>query len=99
MKMAFLIHNELHNALVMRLLKDNQIDYYTRWDDVKGKGRGTDAHLGAGGFPSLNCALMIAFEDEAPLERLVQAIVAANADIKRADDKIRLFQLPLERMV
>ena len=43
--------------------------------------------------------LMIAFQEEAPLETLIQGITAANAEIKRPDDKIRLFQVPLERMV
>jgi hypothetical protein len=43
--------------------------------------------------------MMIAFQDEAPLEALIRAITAANAEIKRAADRIRLFQLPLERMV
>jgi hypothetical protein len=43
--------------------------------------------------------LMIAFEDEVPLEALIKNITAENTQIKRADDKIRLFQLPLERVV
>jgi hypothetical protein len=43
--------------------------------------------------------MMVAFQDEAPLEALIRAITAANAEIKRAADRIRLFQLPLERMV
>ena len=42
---------------------------------------------------------MIAFQEEAPLETLIQTIPAANAEIKRPDDRMRLFQLPLERMV
>ena len=42
---------------------------------------------------------MIAFEDEAPLARLIAAIEAANNDIKRASDHIRLFQVPLDRIV
>ena len=43
--------------------------------------------------------MIIAFQDEAPLEALIQAITEANSEIKRAADRIRLFQLPLERMV
>jgi len=42
---------------------------------------------------------MIAFREEAPLATLIAGITAANDEIKRADDKIRLFQLPLERIV
>ncbi len=99
MKIAFVVHNEFFSAQVIDLLKALGIDYYTRWEHVKGKGAGTQPHLGEGSFPGMNAVLMIAFQDEAPLEALVESVTAANAKIKRADDKIRLFQLPLERMV
>jgi hypothetical protein len=99
MKMAFLVHNEFHAPKVLALLKDKGIDYFTRWDHATGKGHGTDPHLGTGGFPSTNTVLMIAFEDEAPLAALIAAITDWNTEIKRADDKIRLFQLPLDRIV
>jgi hypothetical protein len=42
---------------------------------------------------------MIAFEDDAPLERLVAQVAAVNAETRRPDNRIRLFQLPLERIV
>ena len=99
MKMAFVIHNEHYAKNVLELLKKNGIDYFTRWDGAVGKGHGTDPHMGAGGFPSTNSVLMIAFQDEAALAKLIDAITAANTEIKRSDDKIRLFQLPLERVV
>jgi hypothetical protein len=99
MKFAFVVHNSLYGPRMLELLKDAGIDYYTRWDEVKGKGHGTEPHLGAGGFQSTNSVLMIAFEEEAPLAALIKNITAANTQIKRADDKIRLFQLPLERIV
>ena len=99
MKLAFIVHNEFQTAGVMSMLHAAGIDYYTRWEQVKGKGRGTEPHLGAGGFPSMNSVLMIAFPDDGPLEALVKEIRTANDAITRPDDKIRLFQLPLERMV
>ena len=99
MKIAFIVHNELFASRVMQLLAAAGIDYYTRWDEVKGKGQGTEPHLGRGSTPSTNSVLMIAFREEAPLETLIQNITAANAAIKRPDDKIRLFQVPLERIV
>ena len=43
--------------------------------------------------------ILLGLVSEAPLEKLVAAIAASNRDIKRADDRIRLFQLPLERIV
>ena len=99
MKMTFIVYNDYYNLRVMRLLKTTGIDYYTRWDKAQGKGHGTEPHLGAGSFASTNAVLMIAFEEERPLEKLIEAINAANAEIRRPDDRIRLFQLPLERMV
>ena len=99
MKIAFVVHNELFTSHLMQLLKSVGIDYYTRWEQVKGKGHGTQPHLGSGSSPGTNSVLMIAFQEEAPLENLIQTITAANAEIKRPDDRIRLFQIPLERMV
>lgn len=99
MKMTFIVHNEYQTERVMQLLKAAQIDYYTRWDHTTGKGHGTEPHLGSGSYGSLNAVLMIAFEDEAPLAALIEAIQATNSQIGRAADRIRLFELPLERMV
>ena len=42
---------------------------------------------------------MVALEDDAPVESLVGSVKAANREIKRPADHIRLFQLPLERIV
>ncbi|HSE01750.1 MAG TPA: hypothetical protein VLB72_13540 [Burkholderiales bacterium] len=99
MKMAFIVHNEYFTPRMMQLLKDAGIDYYTRWERVQGKGHGTEPHLGSGGFGSTNAVLMIAFRDESVLEGLVHRISAANAEITRADDRIRLFQVPLDLIV
>jgi nitrogen regulatory protein PII len=99
MKMVFIVQCEHHNKRVMELLNAVGIDYYTRWDQAQGKGHGTEPHLGRGTYASTNSVMIIAFQDEAPLEALIQAITEANSEIKRAADRIRLFQLPLERMV
>lgn len=83
----------------MKILKDNGIDYFTSWDKATGKGHGTEPHLGSGAYSSTNSVTMIAFEDDAPLEALIRSIQGANQEIQRAADHIRLFQLPLERIV
>jgi hypothetical protein len=97
--MAFIVHNEWLAPQVMGLLKAAEIDYYTRWHHAQGKGHGTEPHLGAGSYGSTNTVMMIAFEHDAPLESLIRRIAEANAGIPRASDKIRLFQVPLERIV
>jgi hypothetical protein len=99
MKMAFVVCNEFFIVEVMELLRSAEIDYYTRWDDAKGKGHGTEPHLGTGAHGSTNSVLMIAFEDETPLEHLIELIGSLNARIVRPDDRIRLFQVPLELIV
>ena len=99
MKLTFVVYNEYVDTQVMDILKALAIDYYTRWEHVKGKGHGTEPHIGAGGYASTNAVLMIAFEDEAPLTALAQAITAANEKVRRPDERIRLFQLPMERMI
>jgi hypothetical protein len=99
MKMAFIVHNEYFTPRVMQVLRDAGVDYYTRWERARGKGPGTEPHLGSGSFASTNAVLMIAFQDESVLEGLIRRINEANREITRADDRIRLFQLPLDRIV
>ncbi len=97
--MTFIVYYEHLDAQVMDMLRTLGIDYYTRWENLKGKGHGTEPHIGEGTYQRMNVALMIAFEDEAPLAALVNAIAAANEKARRTDERIRLFQLPLERIV
>ena len=99
MKIAFVVHTEHQAAKVFELLHAAGVDYFTRWDQAIGKGHGTEPHLGRGSYASTNSVMMIAFPDEAPLERLIERIEEANAGIRRPSDRIRLFQLPLERRV
>ena len=99
MKMTFIVCNSFFTDRVMQLLKDNGIDYYTSWEHAKGKGHGTEPHLGSGAYGSTNSVTMIAFQDEDPLKRLIRGITAANLEIGRPSDRIRLFQMPLERIV
>ncbi len=99
MKIAFLVCNEVYYPRLLSMLGELGIDYYTRWERTTGRGHGTEPHLGTRSFPGYNSVLMIAFREEDSLEKLVNGIVGVNAEIHRADDKIRLFQVPLERIV
>ena len=99
MKMAILVCNTFFVEHLMRALKESNIDYFTRWDGAKGKGHGTEPHLGSGTYASTNSVTMVAFEDEAALEALIVSITKANTEIPRAADRIRLFQMPLDRIV
>ncbi|MSQ73164.1 MAG: hypothetical protein EXR27_18045 [Betaproteobacteria bacterium] len=99
MKMAWIVCDSFFMDRVMAILKEHRIDYYTSWDNAKGKGHGTEPHLGSGAHPSMNTVTMIAFEDDALLEALIRSIKASNQATPRASDHIRLFQLPLDRIV
>lgn len=96
---AFIVYNELFHTRVMDMLRRVGIDYYTRWGPVTGKGRGTEPHLGQGAYGSTNAVLMIAFQEQAPLQALIDAMQAINQQTTRPDDRMRLFQVPLVRMV
>jgi hypothetical protein len=99
MKMALLVNSSVTSDRVTQLLAAAGIDYYTRWEHAKGKGAGTEPHLGWRPFGDTNDVTMIAFEDEAPLKAVIAGVRAANRDIHLKADQIRLFQLPLERIV
>ena len=99
MKLTFLVYHDILDDRVSKALDELNIDYYTRWEDVKGKGHQTDAHLGNRPYPGYNFVRMIAFVDEAVLSNLIEKITELNKIVERDDDKIRLFQVPLERVV
>jgi hypothetical protein len=99
MKLTFLVYHDILDDRVSKALDELNIDYYTRWEDVKGKGHQTDAHLGNRPFPGYNFVRMIAFVDEVVLSTLIEKITDLNKVVERDDDKIRLFQVPLERIV
>ncbi len=97
--MALVVCNSFFMDRVMAILKENDIDYFTSWNKATGKGHGTEPHLGSGIYSSTNSVTMIAFDNDEPLNALIRSIEAENAQIRRAADHIRLFQLPLERIV
>jgi hypothetical protein len=99
MKLTFLIYHDILDDRVSKALNELKIDYYTQWEDVKGKGHHTDAHLGNRPYPGYNIVRMIAFVDESMLSQLIEKIEDLNKIVERDDDKIRLFQVPLERVV
>jgi hypothetical protein len=46
MKLTFVVYYEHVDTQVMDMLKTLDIDYYTRWEHVMGKGHGTEPHIG-----------------------------------------------------
>jgi len=96
-KLAFLIFNEFLVPQVMEFLSVSNIDYHLRIGlTPTGRDAGRNPHLGRGRYPSLNAVLVITFEDEAPLQPLVEQIARFNAAAVRTGDRVHLFQVPLE---
>jgi hypothetical protein len=42
---------------------------------------------------------MIAFQDDKNTNGLIEGVVKLNSAVMREDDKIRLFQMPLEKIL
>lgn len=99
MKLTFLVYNEYVDTRVKDVLKSLAIDYYTRWEQVKGKGHSTEAHTGQAAHATTNIALMIGIMDDSVLEKLIADITSVNQSTRLPDEHIRLFQVPMERMV
>ncbi|MEW6196345.1 MAG: PG0541 family transporter-associated protein [Bacteroidota bacterium] len=99
MKLTFLIYHDVLEDRVQNVFDTLGVDYYTKWEEVKGKGHETDAHLGTRTFPGYNYVRMVAFDDDAVLVKLITELKELNKDALRPDDKIRLFQMPLELVV
>ena len=99
MKLTFLVYHDILDERISKALNELQIDFYTKWEDVKGKGHNTDAHLGNRPFPGYNYVRMIAFEDESLIDKLIDKINELNSIVEREDDKIRFFQVPLEKII
>jgi hypothetical protein len=99
MKLTFLVYHDILDDRVTKALNELNIDYYTEWENVKGKGHLSDAHLGNRPFPGYNNVRMIAFPEHNVSSQLIEKIDALNQLAERDDDKIRLFQVPLERVI
>ncbi len=99
MKIAFLVYREVHDERIEEILEKAGVDFYTEWENVKGKGHETQPHLGTRTFPGLKCVRMIAFENENQLEKVITAVKDFNNSVKMKDDFARLFQMPLERIL
>lgn len=99
MKLIIVVYHDILEDRVEKIFDDVGVDFYTKWERVKGKGHNTDAHLGTRTFPGYNFVRMIAFDNLDQLPKLILSIKALNKETIRDDDKVRVFQLPLEMIV
>lgn len=99
MKMAFIVYRDIFEDRVAALLEKAGVDFFTEWENVKGKGHKTIPHLGTRAYPGYNNVRMIAFEDECQLDNVTELLTEMNAGITMKDDLARMFQIPLEKII
>lgn len=99
MKIVFIVYREVMEERIAQVLDNTGVDSYAEFENVKWKGHNAVPHLGTRTFPGLNCVRMMDVQDEDKLERLICEIKELNKEIKLKDDHIRLFQVPLERII
>ena len=96
MKMAFLSYSAGIEEEVMETLENLNIEYYTKWNDVLGRGKTSGPHLGTHIWPKKNSFLAVAVEDN-----MVNDLLNGIRDLKSTFGKegVKVFVLPLEEVV
>ncbi|OPX28123.1 MAG: hypothetical protein B1H08_06525 [Candidatus Omnitrophica bacterium 4484_171] len=95
MKMVFIMYNIAINDEVMQILKDMEIEYYTRWDRATGCGKTSGLHLGNHIWPPVNSVLAIAVEDKKK-DELIKQIKELRK--KLGKEGIKAFVLPINEI-
>ncbi len=93
MKFLFLAYNEAVDDEVMEILSGSDVDNYTKWTKVLGKGGKSGPHLNSHVWPKSNNVIVVAVSES-------QASMVLDS-IRRMREKlghegIKAFQLPLE---
>jgi len=94
-KMVFIMYNIAINGEVMQILKDVEIEEYTRWERATGCGKTSSSHLGTNVWPAVNSVLAIALEDDKK-DELIKQIKELRR--KLGKEGVKAFVLPIEEM-
>jgi hypothetical protein len=99
MKVAFLVYHDVLDERIIDLLGKLEIDSYIKWENVLGKSHGASPHLGTRTFPGHDSVRLIPFQNEENLNKLISSIQEFNGQVVKKDDEIRIYLMPLERIV
>ena len=99
MRIAFVVYHDVLDDRVMAFLEELEIDNYIKWENVLSKSHGASPHLGTRTFPGHDFVRLIPFRDDDSLNNLVKKIQEFNAQVTKKDDEIRIYMMPLERIV
>ena len=93
MKMVLAAYNEAVDDEMMDLLSDCDVESYTKWTKVLGRGEASGPHLGTHIWPKANNVLAICVDDE-HAERLMDAIRELRGEFRH--EGVKAFVLPVE---
>jgi len=99
MKIALLIYHDVFDDRVAEIMNELKIDAYTKWEEVTGKFEGCEPHLGTRTFPGHESVRLIPFRDEEKLNKLIWKLEEFNKAAVKSADQLRLYSLPLEKIV
>lgn len=99
MKIAFLVYHDVLDDRIINFLDELKIDSYVKWENVLGKSHDAAAHLGTRTFPGYDSVRLVPFQNEEKLIQLITVIQDFNKQAVKKDDEIRLYLIPLERVV
>ena len=99
MKIAVMIYHDVFDDRIVELLDELKIDSYTKWEGVTGKFEGSEPLLGTRSFPGYECVRLLPFRDEEKLNGLITRLEEFNKNAHKSADQIRLYSLPMEKIV
>jgi len=93
MKLAMIIYGAPIEPDVMEILEALELQSYTKWREVLGKGRTSGPHLDTHVWPGTNAVVMLALPDDR-----VTALIDALRPIKErlSHEGLKLYLLPVE---
>ncbi|MBD3180171.1 MAG: hypothetical protein GF417_11600 [Candidatus Latescibacteria bacterium] len=96
MKMVLFIYNASIEEEVRQCMKECGVDKFTRFQELHGRGRHSDPHMGTHIWPSTNSMIMVVCEDER-----ARQLLSRMRELKERfmESGIKAFLLPVEESI
>ncbi|MCD7898673.1 MAG: hypothetical protein LUH22_01990 [Bacteroides sp.] len=97
MKAIFISFNQASYEMILSLMERNNIQGFTYWESVAGKGSRTgEPHLGTHAWPTMNGAILTIIEDE-KVDRFMKLL--HKLDMQSEEQGLRAFVLNVEQNI
>jgi hypothetical protein len=96
MKLVLVAYNEAIDEAVHEILSAHELEGFTKWTRVYGKGRSSGPHLGTHIWPKANNVLAVVTEDE-QADNLMTAVRDLRARL--SSEGIKAFMLNVEQQL